>query len=153
MARFPGSPNLSVFRNAGLKCGRIRKWEDDMPRAIKRKIGAVSVALTLAGASAHASRAQAHQMDAMGGMALLGAALVALALVGTVKLVQAATKERPAAPPNSAPTGLAPPPAAPQASADPAETARRAYLARPHCDTVGGYEFYLKSTGNFCRLH
>jgi hypothetical protein len=110
----------------------------------------------MSAAGAHVNRARADGgLSLLIGLALLGAAVVVVGgVAGTVKLVQAVTKDGPGASPASAPVVAAPSlHAKPAARLDAPETPTGRFLERPHCDAVGGYEAYLKKTGELCRLH
>lgn len=115
---------------------------------------ATALALLAGAAMAAPSHAKG---DGLGAVILGGAALMyagTVAVIGVTALavrgMQALAQDGPAAAPAAPPAAGSPPP---RAAPDGAEAARREFLARPTCDSVGGYEAYLKSTGRFCRLH
>jgi hypothetical protein len=124
-------------------------------RSASSRVRCAALALVLTAAFAPPSHAKGDPLSAVivGGGFLLYAATVAL--VGAVALaakgVSTMSSDRGhgarAEPP---PRSTAP--AAPADALDAAAAARREYLARPACHTVGGYEAHLKTTGELCRL-
>lgn len=121
-----------------------------------RTCAVAALVLAMSAASAHVNRAKADGgLSLLIGLALVGAAVVVVGgVAGTVKLVQAVTKDNPGTSPAAAPPVTAPSShAEPAARFDAPGTPTGPFLARPHCDAVGGYEVYLKKTGGLCRLH
>jgi hypothetical protein len=119
-----------------------------------RRVTCLALILLCGGAMAPPSHAKG---DALGALILGGAALMyagAVAVIGVTALAvqgaRALAQDGPGAALPPRPAAESPRPGAPP---DGAEAARREFLARPTCSSVGGYEAYLKSTGRFCRLH
>ena len=159
LTRAAGTPVRSDFQRE-LAISRVRSHKGMMAMngRVGRSIVSLSLAAAMLAANAHAGRAKADM--GLGAAALGGAALVQLGLMAAgVIIIGAAAAVRAAnSGPSQSPVGLVPPrsaadPAPPTVTAIQADEARRAFMALPHCDTVGGYESYRKRTGNICRLH